>query len=249
MQHLLNQRLDQRTDLAGLWHRLCDGQLFMRDTYCSHGRCYAVLETRAVPLRPSPIKLRVLERIFQGEGQKAVASDLGVSVASVAGYSLGALTALACRHRVSRSPILLVMAALAARGSDAGPLRHEELRPDGTWLISVEIPGHTFHGRLSFSEAEVVRLSIEGEDHAGIALARGTSIRTVANQLASAFGKLKVSGRSALRALAVREHAAWLRTTPAAAPLALAAANLLRALPPPSWRDVSPQLEASPISA
>jgi DNA-binding CsgD family transcriptional regulator len=253
MQHLPTQRLDPGTDLAGLWHRLCDGELFIRDTHCSHGRCYAALEIRTLPVRPSAVKLRVLERIFQGEGQKAVASDLGVSVASVAGYSLGALTSLACRHRVSRSPILLVMAALAARGSDAGPVRHEEMRADGTWLVSVEIPGHTFRDRLSSSEAEVVRLSIEGEDHAGIAQARGTSIRTVANQLASAFGKLKVSGRSALRALAVREHAAWLRTTPAIAPTQASSA-VLRALPPlpalpaSAWRDVAP-LEASPISA
>ena len=127
MQHLLDERFAPGSSLAVLWHRLCDGQLFIRDTYCSGGRCYAALEIRAVPVRPSAIKLRVLERIFQGEGQKAVAADLGVSVASVAGYSLGALTALTCRQRVSRAPILLVMAALAARGSDAGQLRDEGL--------------------------------------------------------------------------------------------------------------------------
>jgi DNA-binding CsgD family transcriptional regulator len=250
MQHLLDERFAPGTSLAVLWHRLCDGQLFIRDTYCSNGRCYAALEVRTDPVRPSAIKLRVLERIFQGEGQKAVAADLGVSVASVAGYSLGALTALTCRQRVSRAPILMVMAALAARGSDAGSVRDEGLLEDGTWLVSVEIPGRTFRDRLSSSEAEVVRLSIEGEGHEGVAAARGTSIRTVANQLASAFGKLKVSGRSSLRALAVREHAAWLRTRPAVTPAPTAAA-LLRALPPlpaPSWRDVSSH-EASPISA
>lgn len=243
MQYLLDERLDQGISLASLWHRLGEGQLFIRDTHCARGRCYAALEIRAVPVRPSAIKLRVLERLFQGEGQKAVAADLGVSVASVAGYSLGALTALTRRQRVSRAPILMIMAALAARGSDAGPVRHESVRPDGSWLVSVEIPGRTFRDRLSSSEAEVVRLSIEGEGHDSIAAARGTSLRTVANQLASAFGKLKVSGRSSLRALAVREHAAWLRTQPPVAPLA---AHRLRGVPlsAAGWRDAAPSISA-----
>jgi DNA-binding CsgD family transcriptional regulator len=253
MQHLLDERFALGESLAILWHRLCEGQLFIRDTYCSNGRCYAALEIRAVPIKPSAIKVRVLERIFAGEGQKAVAADMGVSVASVAGYSLGALMALTCRQRVSRAPILLVMGALAARGSDAGPVRDEGSLADGTWLVSVEIPGRTFRDRLSWSEAEVVRLSIEGEGHDGVAAARGTSIRTVANQLASAFGKLKVSGRSSLRALAVREHAAWLRSrAPVAPPAGAPSLRAVLPLPAGSWRDVCsapPAHEATPISA
>jgi DNA-binding NarL/FixJ family response regulator len=245
MQHSFNERADQNADLAVLWHRLCEGQLFINDTYCEDGRCYAAFEIRSTPVRPSALKLRVLERLFQGEGQKAIAADMRVSVASVAGYSTAALSAIACRHRVSRAPILLVMAALAARGSHSGRVQHEGWRPDGTWLVSVEIPGKTFRERLSSSEAEVVRLSIEGEPHAAIAVLRGTSIRTVANQLASAFNKLKVSGRSSLRALAVREHAAWLRTNAPAAPLSVPPpVRALVQLPPPSFRSAPFQAPA-----
>src|SRR6478752_106194 len=244
MQHSLNERADQSTELTALWYRLCEGQLFIRESYCQNGRCYAALELREKPVRASAIKLRVLERIFQGEGQKHVASDMRVSVASVAGYSTAALRALSCQHRASRAPILLVMAALAVRGSDTGCARNEGFRPDGTWLVSVEVPGHTFNERLSSSEAEVVRLSIEGECHSEIAVARNTSIRTVANQLASAFGKLRVSGRSALRALAVREQAAWLRSTP---PQVAPALRAVSQLPPSSWRGI-PLIEASQIA-
>jgi DNA-binding CsgD family transcriptional regulator len=246
MEHSLNERADQSADLAVLWHRLSEGQLFIRDSYCEKGRCFAAFEIREPAVRPSALKLRVLERLFQGEGQKAVAADMRVSVASVAGYSTAALSAIACRHRVSRAPILLVMAALAARGSDSGPVRAEGWRADGTWLVSVEIPGETFRSRLSSSEAEVVRLSIEGEPHASIASIRGTSIRTVANQLASAFNKLKVSGRSSLRALAVREHTAWRRTNPPA-PIVAPPSRGVAQLPPPSFRSLSAH-EPRPIA-
>lgn len=239
MNHSLNERADQNANLAVLWQQLCEGRLFIRESYCDNGRCFAALELRDDPVRPSALKLRVLERLFQGEGQKSVAADMEVSIASVAGYSTVALGAIAWRHRVSQAPILLVMASLAARGSDSGPVRHEGWRADGTWLVSVEVPGETFRGRLSSSEAEVVRLSIEGESHASIARLRGTSIRTVANQLASAFNKLKVSGRSSLRALAVREHAAHRRTTAPSAPASLRA---VPALPPPSLRSVAAPL-------
>jgi DNA-binding CsgD family transcriptional regulator len=79
---------------------------------------------------------------------------------------------------------------------------------DARWVISVPTPGETFRDRISSAELDVVQLSIQGEPHSSVARLRGTSVRTVANQLASAFAKLKVSGRSEVRALAIREQAA-----------------------------------------
>jgi len=49
--------------------------------------------------------------------------------------------------------------------------------------------------RLSRAEAEVVRLVVRGDSSEAIATARGTSIRTVANQLASIYRKLGVRSR------------------------------------------------------
>jgi DNA-binding CsgD family transcriptional regulator len=51
---------------------------------------------------------------------------------------------------------------------------------------------------LSRSEAAVARLLVEGKSHAEIAALRGTSRRTVANQLAASFHKLHISGRAQL---------------------------------------------------
>jgi len=53
---------------------------------------------------------------------------------------------------------------------------------------------------LSPGEDAVVELAALGLSNREIALRRGCSVRTVANQLASAYRKLRVSGRRELRA-------------------------------------------------
>lgn len=51
---------------------------------------------------------------------------------------------------------------------------------------------------LTVAERDVVRRVLGGASNAAIARARGTSPRTVANQVASAFEKLGVSSRARL---------------------------------------------------
>jgi DNA-binding CsgD family transcriptional regulator len=198
----------ESTDLALLWQRLQNGRLFVADSRCLDGRCFAVLERRCGACRPRPGGVQILERIFHGESQKALANELGLATATVACHSMRALKILSRQHRVSRAPIVLIMAALAARGLPLGAARFEELYPDARWVISVEVPGRSLRARLSRSEWEVARLAIEGQAHVEIARARGTSVRTIANQLAAVFEKLGMSGRAELRARAVREAAA-----------------------------------------
>jgi DNA-binding CsgD family transcriptional regulator len=212
MHHQLSDCVSESVDLARLWRRLCDGQFFVSHTYGEAGRCFAVLEARgdATPARPSHV--RILERVFEGESQKAMACELDVSIGTLAGYCKCGLRAFMAPQWVSRAPLLVVMAALAARGINVKDARCDAVRDDARWVISVEMPGETFRDRLSSAELEVVRLSIQGEPHASVARLRGTSVRTVANQLASAFAKLKVSGRSEVRALAIREYAALSRS-------------------------------------
>lgn len=54
---------------------------------------------------------------------------------------------------------------------------------------------------LTDAELAVTRLVLEGQGNAAIAKARGTSVRTVANQLASIFSKLEIGSRWQLAAL------------------------------------------------
>jgi DNA-binding CsgD family transcriptional regulator len=53
---------------------------------------------------------------------------------------------------------------------------------------------------LTPSEREVVAAVLRGVSNAALARARGVSLRTIANQLASAFSKLGVRSRSELAA-------------------------------------------------
>ena len=54
---------------------------------------------------------------------------------------------------------------------------------------------------LSAAELAVVEAILEGRSHRDVASERGVSVRTVANQLASAYRKLKVRGAAELAVL------------------------------------------------
>jgi DNA-binding CsgD family transcriptional regulator len=62
-------------------------------------------------------------------------------------------------------------------------------------LLAFELPEITVPAGLSPAEREVVLAVATGQSNAEIAQARGTSANTVANQLRSIYGKLKVGNR------------------------------------------------------
>lgn len=83
--------------------------------------------------------------------------------------------------------------------------------PDGTRAHELEVGGETLlvlsypidepdlpAQTLSPSEAEVALLAIRGLSNAQIAAHRGTSVRTVANQMASVLRKLELASRREL---------------------------------------------------
>jgi DNA-binding CsgD family transcriptional regulator len=66
-------------------------------------------------------------------------------------------------------------------------------------ILSFSIPGGE-DARLTAAESEIVRELIAGRANAEIARARGRSVRTIANQVASILRKLGVSSRVELAA-------------------------------------------------
>lgn len=197
-------------DLGELWHSLRAGTVFVTATECRSGRCFATLSAHALGRQGPPTEdLKALERVLSGELNKVVASELGISASTLSLHCSKALRAIATESLVSRVPIVLVTAALCARGWSLPEARVEERLEDGL-VVSFDLPGRRLMARLTGVEAEVLRMTIEGKSHAEIATGRGTSRRTVANQLGAIFKKLGVSGRSALRALAVEDESrAW----------------------------------------
>jgi DNA-binding CsgD family transcriptional regulator len=68
-------------------------------------------------------------------------------------------------------------------------------------LVSVSVAvSPSLQGALTDAEWQVAALAATGMSNASIASRRGTSKRTIANQLAGIYGKLGLSGRRGLRA-------------------------------------------------
>jgi DNA-binding CsgD family transcriptional regulator len=103
-------------------------------------------------------------------------------------------------------------------------------------VLSSPRPEVALMRRLSPAEYSVTRLLVEGASHAEIASRRGASTRTVANQLATVFQKLRISGRSELLCLALRlrslEPEAGKPARTPAAPTAPVPAPISQALAP-----------------
>jgi DNA-binding NarL/FixJ family response regulator len=193
-------------DLGELWQALRGGTLFVTATECRGDRCFATLSAHPRGRQGPPAEdLEALERVLGGELNKVVASELGISASTLSLHCSKTLRAIATESLVSRVSIVLVTAALCARGWSLPPARVDGSGVDGL-VVSFELPGKRLMSRLTGVEAQVLRMTIEGKSHAEIASDRGTSRRTVANQLGAIFKKLGVSGRSALRALAVEEQ-------------------------------------------
>jgi len=154
---------------------------------------------------PQPLKackLGVLKRVLLGEAPKAVAIELRMGLSSVAAAIQDCLLGMGIPGRLSQASVLLTMAACAAHRPQSSPtlgrLSRIEFNGEGFWVVSVVRPDLQFPVPLSEAEAAVVRELLAGRSHAQISNLRATSRRTVANQLATVFRKLGVSGRGAV---------------------------------------------------
>ena len=201
----LDQSASERTPLSFVWADLISSRFRVHACFFSDTRCFLILSPEPLTQRPDrrlmARKVRILERILLGEGQKAVALALRVAPSTVTLLSSECLRAMGLDCGTSRVPAALVMAAHAAKG--LGNFRHGTLSDvivgeHPFRVIGMPRPDSTLPEQLSRNESAVVRLLVEGKCHAEIAQAQEKSQRTVANQLASAFHKLDVSGRAEL---------------------------------------------------
>lgn len=99
------------------------------------------------------------------------------------------------------------------------PDRHDHAGPDGIEAHRLDVdsdayvifrlpgPSTFVPGCLSRAEREVVRAVLDGKSNREIARQRGTSVRTVANQLHAVYLKCGLSGRLQLVRVCQRETA------------------------------------------
>ena len=76
-------------------------------------------------------------------------------------------------------------------------VRTAEFRVGGETFVLLSVPLRSERGvaPLTAAEREIAAMVVDGMSNAEIASARGKSVRTIANQVASAFRKLGVGSR------------------------------------------------------
>lgn len=188
-------------ELGSLWDRLCRGIWVFCDTFSTPERCYAVLRSPVTPEPLNPRKLALLESLLLGTPAKAIAFEQHRSLSSVTMATQDCIRGMGLDCRASQASVLLSMAATARLRDDLanqqGRLSRLSVENREYFVLSALRPDLQFPVQLSSAEAAVLRSLVAGNSYAQISGERARSRRTVANQLATAFRKLGVSGRRA----------------------------------------------------
>jgi DNA-binding NarL/FixJ family response regulator len=189
-------------DLGLVWRELVQGRQTVLDTFFTQTRCGIILAESAEKQRGLiGRRLSIIDAVLRGCAQGNIAIDMGLSPSTIAIEMRAALQAIGVRERPSRVHPLLMLAATAAALQDSvilASVTHLGEWDDRVRVIAVPRPERRLTGILSAAECAVVAGLVEGEPYVEIARRRATSVRTVANQAAAAFRRLRVSGRSEL---------------------------------------------------
>lgn len=187
--------------LATLWRSLTEGEVAIIGNFFSATRCGLLLQ-RVESQTASLVgrRRRILEEVLRGSSQNAIAIDLGLAPSTIAFNARLGLETLGVSGRPSRAhPLLMLAATVAWRGADntvsMGTMEFAGMRVE---VVGMDRPERSLACLVPDAELEVIACLIEGCSYAEIAARRGTAERTIANQIAAAFRRLNVSGRSEL---------------------------------------------------
>jgi len=194
---------DNRDDPAALnaWRALVEGRWSLIEDIERDGKRF-LLAYRNPPDVVDPRRLTQIERavagyVAMGHSNKLIAYELGIAVGTVAGHL----------HRVLEKFGLPGRVALAERFARLSTATSREVIVDGETVVVVASAGAPTTRRyeeLTDAESAIASLAVRGLSNREIASLRGSSVRTVANQLASVFAKLGVGSRTELAAREAR---------------------------------------------
>ena len=190
-------------NLALFWRELVSGLCRVTDSFFTEERCYLILApTLGAPDSPIAGRRReILESVLCGRGQKNIAMDLKLAPSTIALNARLALVSMGIYCKPSRVHPLLMLAAKCESehiGALSAALSFVQQDAQQFRVVSMPRPDRRLTAALPPAELSVVRLLIEGQCYAEIARNRGTSERTIANQITAVFRRLRVSGRSEL---------------------------------------------------
>ncbi|HEY3253522.1 MAG TPA: LuxR C-terminal-related transcriptional regulator [Polyangiaceae bacterium] len=210
------------TSLAARWTELAAGTAKVADAFFTEARCVLVVTSDAAHARAALDRRRrqILESVLAGQPQKVVAMELGLAASTIAVHARVALEKMGLPGRPSHAHPLVMLASSAAAAADDSVIALESsltYEAVSFQVLSIRRP-ETCLGALPGAELAVVRGLVEGLSHDAIARARGTSVRTVANQISAVFKRLAVSGRNQLVARLLREDGRGGTPPPSASP-------------------------------
>jgi DNA-binding NarL/FixJ family response regulator len=191
--------LGEPADLGDLWAALTAGIYQVVSAFSTDERFGVMVRAvrAAADQNDTSRKLTVLKCLLRGEPQKLPAAELGLTVSTIALDAKKCLSFMGFACTASRIPPLLFMAANARVSSEAVDAR-VFCASDGCRVFSAARLDRRLSALMAPAECAVARLLVEGKSHAEIATVRGTSRRTVANQIAAVFRRTHVSGRCQL---------------------------------------------------
>lgn len=180
-----------------VWDALWTGRERIVASRCTESECHLELEpeARSAPLKP--ILAETLQRLLRGQSQKFIALDCDCSASTVATRARSALEQLGLRGSPARVPAALVVLAHTAWGILPELLVRCVDVPGtrGRRLISAPRPNPRKLHLFSPAELALVEMMIEAQSRLEMGQARRSSLRTIANQIAQIYRKLRVSGR------------------------------------------------------
>jgi len=183
-------------DAGRSWRDLSEGRSSVLDAFTTPS-CSYLVTTRELPHAPVPLRsLHLLERVVTGSYPKLVAADLHLAQSTIASMLKQALECLGVSSLPSKVPFGLVALIQGARTAGMHPRMYSsmaQLLGRGCEILATPLP--SLSHLLPPVVEEVLNLHVAGKTHREIAALRGTSSRTIANQLATAFSRIGSSGR------------------------------------------------------
>lgn len=223
----LHGRRADATEIDALWQGLLEGGWQLVDRFDCHSDRYLILREQSCSVRSRLSRMEglVLRLAARGAANKEIAIDLQVSLSSAATYLRRALLKrrffTRLRLRETYAFLLDADGSSGASSSDeagtaADPDRQASPRASRFSTLRITEVSNS-RGRLTViarnvtdrpaeltpAEHEVATRAASGMSNRDIALLRQRSMRTIANQMASAFQKLGVTSRSGLAAALV----------------------------------------------
>lgn len=197
-----------------LWEGLKRGCFRVRETTTlAHEVSATIVLADRVPTR-APTLARagtMLECVLRGQLQKGVGYEHDVGPSTVALALRQSLERMGLSLCISRVPLAIPLLAHAARGQLAlvADLRGAlPMLPGEDCLIRFQRTEGSLAQQLSAGELEVAQMLVEGRSYEEMARLRGTSIRTIANQICAVGRKLGTRGRFDLLAATFRAQPA-----------------------------------------